>query len=478
MVNFLEYRKNIHEQESKKVPPEAISGRVKSLYDSGRYDITPEHDYDGKGGIEFHAIAKRPPHAEEFQPRKAKNQKNSWHDPKISSLHTPHPEDEFPRTHAKLKPDSGYTQDVQDKPTKGVLFRGMSHEEFHGIQKSGKIQSKGAMNMGKEQEGLTYYSRDPSQAQHYAHSFAHAEHKATGQHHAYVVAVKDPGTEVKVKGTGENEVGIPHAIKKEDILHVHVGRAYHGGHGSESSRKTFSGFESGSGSTPDTSVGWKKLTKSLPIKESESYQGEHSAPDHENGMPAHNLSGMYPDDIHTIQNAARHYGDEGGSAMDHESISVIHSVKDKPNRAVKIYRAVPKVLSHVEKLDKIKLEMAHHMRHGKPHPSTESKLTGSAYYNQLHKEHAELSSKPTPTDEPSKIKINKGDWVTTSKAYAVDHGKSNLKNNYRVLSKTVKAKEIFNDGNSIHEWGYHPHVKESTGDKIADIYLDEIYEAE
>jgi len=221
-----------------------------------------------------------------------------------------------------------------------------------------------------------------------------------------------------------------------------------------------------------------KLTKSLPITETESYHGEHSAPDHENGMPAHNLTGMYPDDIHTLHDAARHYGDNGGGGMDNESIGVIRHVKDKPNRLVKIYRAVPKVMSHEEKLDKMKLEMAHHMRYGRPHPSTESKLTGSAYYNQLHKEHKELSAKPAPTDEAPKTKINKGDWVSTSKAYAVDHGKSNLKNNYRVLSKTVKAKEIFNDGNSIHEWGYHPQVKESTGYSIADIYLNEVYEVE
>lgn len=268
MKTFLEYRKQLKESINESVypsdvPKEAILGRVKNMYDSGRYDVTAEHDYDGRGGIEFHAIAKRPIGAVYFQSKLSRHPLSgkSWHDPSISTLHTPHPEDQFPRTHAVLNPDSGYSNEVQDKKTPGVLFRGMSHEEFKNIQKTGKIQSKGESNIGNEQKGLTYYSRDPSQAQSYAHSFAAAENKASGHHHAYVVAVKDPGTEVKVAGTGEDEVGIPHAIGKDDILHIHVGRAYQGSHGSESVVKGYSGYGGGSGSTPQTSVGWKKIKK-------------------------------------------------------------------------------------------------------------------------------------------------------------------------------------------------------------------------
>jgi hypothetical protein len=248
-------------KESSDVAPELKIGRVKSLYDSGRYDVTPEHNYNGRDGVEFHAIAKRPKGAVDFQTRKVPNpniKTVGWHDPEISSLHTPHPDDQFPRTHAELKPDSGYHQDIQDEKKPGVLYRGMSHEEFHNIKKTGEIKSNGNSNIGDEQKGLTYYSKNPIQAQNYAHSFAAAENKASGQHHAYVVAVKDPGTEVKVKGTGEDEVGIPHAISKNDILHVHVGRAFSGTHGSESVIKEWGGYESGGGSTPGTHVGWKK----------------------------------------------------------------------------------------------------------------------------------------------------------------------------------------------------------------------------
>lgn len=248
-------------KESTDVPKEAIIGRVKSMYNSDRYDVTPELNSDGRDGIEFHALPKKSKGAVDFESRKTptKNIKTkSWHDPEISTLKTPEPDDQFPRTHAELKPDSGYHVNVQDEKKAGVLYRGMSHEEYHNILKTGKIESNGNSNIGDNQKGLTYYSRSPSQAQSYAHSFASLENRASGKHHAYVVAVKDPETEVKVVGTGSDEVGIPHAIKKEDILHVHIGRAYAGYHGSHGTVKEWSGYQAGGGSDPRTDIGWKK----------------------------------------------------------------------------------------------------------------------------------------------------------------------------------------------------------------------------
>ena len=53
------------------------------------------------------------------------------------------------------------------------------------------------------------------------------------------------------------------------------------------------------------------------------------------------------------------------------------------------------------------------------------------------------------------IKINNGDWVTTSKLYAKQHGEANLNNNYKIVTKTVKASQLYTDGNSIFEWGYN-----------------------
>lgn len=209
------------------------------------------------------------------------------------------------------------------------------------------------------------------------------------------------------------------------------------------------------------------------------YQGEHSAPDPENGAPMHNLKGVYPDDIHqSMTHAVKHYGEGDGTGKDQESIAAIHSAKDRPNRGIKIYRAVPKVMTHADQLGQLHLEKWHYMKYGKPHPSTESKLTGSAYYNKLHDDYAALEAKGPQGDDLARPKIQKGDWVSPSKKYATEHGRDNLNNKYRIISKTVKAKELYTDGNSIHEWGYHPHTNESTGYPVADIYLNEVMDIE
>lgn len=50
-------------------------------------------------------------------------------------------------------------------------------------------------------------------------------------------------------------------------------------------------------------------------------------------------------------------------------------------------------------------------------------------------------------------KINPGDWVSTSKTYAKNHNPDGI-----VVETKVKASDIFNEGNSIDEWSYHPAV--------------------
>ena len=55
-----------------------------------------------------------------------------------------------------------------------------------------------------------------------------------------------------------------------------------------------------------------------------------------------------------------------------------------------------------------------------------------------------------------KAKINVGDWVTIIRQYAKDHGESALRGNYKIISKLVNARDIFTNGDSIHEWGYYP----------------------
>jgi len=184
-------------------------------------------------------------------------------------------------------------------------------------------------------------------------------------------------------------------------------------------------------------------------KEDEDYRGEHTAPSN-NGydQPMHNLGGIYPEDIYGMH-AAQYYGD--GSAYDNTSIAIIQGARNRPNKPIKIYRAVPHELTNDELIKKYQKEKAQIMRLGKVPAGVA--MSKSAYYEFISNELERLANAPADT---TKLAINPGDWVTTVKQYAIDHGRASLGNKYKVLSKTVKAKDLYTDGNSIHEWGYSP----------------------
>jgi hypothetical protein len=135
-------------------------------------------------------------------------------------------------------------------------------------------------------------------------------------------------------------------------------------------------------------------------KDEEDYHGSHKAPCPESGCPMHDLGHIYPEDIYG-PHGARYYGHGGDhEAMDHETIGVIRRARGKPNRAIPVYRSVPKGIKGA--------------------------------------------------------KINNGDWVTPSRRYAHEHGEAQWgKGKYKVLTRIPSAKHLFTDGNSIHEWGYH-----------------------
>ena len=132
-----------------------------------------------------------------------------------------------------------------------------------------------------------------------------------------------------------------------------------------------------------------------------SYRGQHTAPGPEFGAPLHDLTGggqMYPSDVYSAS-ASRIYG-TGYPKADREAFDLAKRVKGNPDAEVVMYRAVPK----------------------------DEKITS----------------------------INPGDWVTLSKEYAKTHGESVLGNNYKILTKKVKAKNLWTNADSIHEFGYHP----------------------
>ena len=129
------------------------------------------------------------------------------------------------------------------------------------------------------------------------------------------------------------------------------------------------------------------------------YQGGHKPPSESYGAPLHDLTQIYPDDIYSHK-ALNLYGmgHPEHKKMDMESLFKAQLYRNKPDSSVPIFRAVPQ---HIDK-------------------------------------------------------INPQDWVTLSPMYAKLHGESRLGGKYKILKKTVKAKDLWTAGDSIHEWGYHP----------------------
>jgi hypothetical protein len=160
--------------------------------------------------------------------------------------------------------------------------------------------------------------------------------------------------------------------------------------------------EEGIGYGPKTQALAKKMAEVYnPIGMTVSYRGSHLAPGPDFGAPLYDLTGggqMYPADVYSAS-AARIYG-TGYPKADREAFDLARRIRGNPDAEITMYRAVPK----------------------------DEKITN----------------------------INKGDWVTLSKDYAKTHGESVLDKNYKILSKKVKAKELYTNADSIHEFGYHP----------------------
>lgn len=107
-----------------------------------------------------------------------------------------------------------------------VIHRGMSHDEYHHIMKTGQIASRGTGNIGDEQQGLTYFTKDPAAADTYSNAFAISSKKPTPDKPAYIVTIRRPDASRirNVEGTAEHEVGVHGPISADDIVAVHRGR--------------------------------------------------------------------------------------------------------------------------------------------------------------------------------------------------------------------------------------------------------------
>jgi hypothetical protein len=195
----------------------------------------------------------------------------------------------------------------------------------------------------------------------------------------------------------------------------------------------------------------------------EDYRGGHTAPAPDaDDAPMYNLKNIYPENIYS-NDAARlysHYGDN----RDNEAIYIIQSAKNKPNKLIKIYRAVPDINFNIKLKLKPLIDVVNYYNKWKFFPlknqliySLEDKYSNLKYdeqqkqvlndlYNQIETLKSQMNKKLT---------INNGDWVTISKDYAKEHIESNLNGQGIILSKTVPARNLFTDGNDIFEWGYN-----------------------
>lgn len=191
------------------------------------------------------------------------------------------------------------------------------------------------------------------------------------------------------------------------------------------------------------------------INEDEDYRGEHQPQGADGGAPLFDLTinGIYPNDVYE-SNGARYYDD--GLLDFRNCYYIAMAYHNRPNKPIKIYRAVPKKDTNEDLINRYAKQKAYILKYGKLPPDADThRMNASEYYEYIWNKIHELEALP-PSPTEAKITINPGDWVTISKKYAADHGKSNLQNKYRILSKTVAARDIFTSGESLHEWGYDP----------------------
>lgn len=196
------------------------------------------------------------------------------------------------------------------------------------------------------------------------------------------------------------------------------------------------------------------------------YQGLHTPPNKENGAPLYDLTGggnVYPDDIYSA-NGQRYYG-TGDDISDRESMNIIQRMRNNPNGKVRVYRAVPNSKTSEQLINELSKQKQAFLRRGKA-PKDSPFQDGSQWYDWASDEIDRLKKAPSEANEVIDS-INRGDWVTVSRSYAKEHGEGALNGNYKLLSKTVSAKELFTNGDSINEFGYWPEgsdLKFSTAD--------------
>jgi hypothetical protein len=195
-----------------------------------------------------------------YVPRKSRPEQIAYYDPRHADLEDL--DDDEPLLHRTIPRPKAHVQDtIEDEA--GIIYRGVSAEEFERFEETGVIVSRGEYNF-PGQEGLTYWATDARTAISYANSFAPAAFKPLPGRPCYVFAARmpDPADTRHVKGTGSNEVGVARPITSDEITAIWRGTVFDYQPGSYSLRRN--GYEGdeytvGSSSSPAAWVHWERI---------------------------------------------------------------------------------------------------------------------------------------------------------------------------------------------------------------------------
>lgn len=176
---------------------------------------------------------------------------------------------EFGRDHAKIKAGTGYSEKMPAKEEAGMLYRGVSWEEYQFIKKHGFIKSNCSYNLGECQLGLTYFSGDPDTAAHYAGTFQPYPWLPTFERPAYVIKIRRPSEEkIDLTAAPMGEIGIRGDIPVSEIVALYEIRPYEISPGKVELRKVWYGdkevFIEGSRMSPDIHVAYREVSTNNP----------------------------------------------------------------------------------------------------------------------------------------------------------------------------------------------------------------------
>lgn len=149
-------------------------------------------------------------------------------------------------------------------PPQGMLWRGMSREEYEQARDRGYFESDGNHNIGDIQKGHTFFSTDPEQAGNYATWFAPPQFKPTFTHPGYVIGIPDRpdlprGADPTRPDPSSTEVGVPGRVPFSEVTHHYVGRPSVIRPGHQGVAEGWHGWEQSGGAHPSSEIVWQQL---------------------------------------------------------------------------------------------------------------------------------------------------------------------------------------------------------------------------